>query len=308
MHKYKNETAKRLPNFFILGASKCGTTSLHAYISQHPQIYMPSEKEPHFFDSDRKYAKGVDYYVNTFFTNSGGFLVRGEGTPGYFHRHFKTIPRILETYGGAKTLRFILVFRDPVERAWSHYLHRKRALLENASFEEALRLEEGRLARKPIEWSGYFNCGLYAQQLKEWFKHFSPDSFCFLLTEELHNNPDKAVKKVFRFLCIDDSVPVNTESRKNSASVLRHQRIERFLKNPSFLRTRIIGAAGRAFLSEERRRQIKKALHASNLKPVKHRPVMNKETAARLRAHYEPDIKELQLLIERDLSQWLLKQ
>ena len=186
----------KLPNLFILGASKCGTTSLHAYLSQHPEIYMTSVKEAHFFDSDKRYAKGIDFYINTFFPDSDGFHWKGEGTPGYFHFHSKVIPRVMETYGG-KEINFILVFRDPVARAWSHYLDRKRKLIEPESFEDALEMENDRLAKNPEEWVGYYSCGLYALQLKAWFEHFSRDRFCFLLSDELSENPDSALKTIF---------------------------------------------------------------------------------------------------------------
>ena len=71
------------PNFFVLGAPKCGTTTLHEVLTAHPHIFMTKEKEPHFFDTDTYYNRGLDRYLRDHFRGAAGFKARGEATPSY---------------------------------------------------------------------------------------------------------------------------------------------------------------------------------------------------------------------------------
>jgi hypothetical protein len=118
----------RLPNSFILGAAKCGTTSLYYYLKQHPEIYLPKDKEPHFFDNDVFWNEGVDVFLRRHFQGAQRFPARGESTPAYFHRWEKVIPRIKAVYSDVIP-KFIAIFRYPVERAFSHlFASRKLAI------------------------------------------------------------------------------------------------------------------------------------------------------------------------------------
>jgi hypothetical protein len=134
---------KNLPNFFLLGAAKAGTTSLYHCLKQHPQVFMPANKEPRFFDRDEFYQEGLSVYLNRHFKGSEIYPARGEATPAY-HRPEKVIPRMKKAYGRLSP-KFLIILRDPVERAWSHYLHRVFFTLEEESFEHALKLEKSRI-------------------------------------------------------------------------------------------------------------------------------------------------------------------
>ena len=132
------------PNFFVLGAPKCGTTTLHEVLMAHPHIFMTKEKEPHFFDTDTYYNRGLDRYLRDHFRGAAGFKARGEATPTYL-RSGKARDRIRGDLG--KDLRFVVILRDPVKRAWSAYLQECRYGVETESFERALELEPTRLSQ-----------------------------------------------------------------------------------------------------------------------------------------------------------------
>ena len=133
----------KLPNLFILGAAKAGTTSLYHYLKQHPQIYLSSIKEPHFFDDDENFAKGLNNYVKQYFRNSEMYPITGEATP-YIQNGIKVASRINQAYSNNPP-KFVIILRDPVKRAWSHYMHRVRTGLETNSFEDALLRKDSKL-------------------------------------------------------------------------------------------------------------------------------------------------------------------
>ena len=108
-----------LPNFMCLGAAKSGKTTLYDILKQHPDIYLPSFKEPHFFDIHDNYNNGIDWYMKNYYSKSN-FKAIGDFTPSYFFE--KEAPkRIYDAL--SKDIKFIVILRHPVDRAYSHYLH-----------------------------------------------------------------------------------------------------------------------------------------------------------------------------------------
>ena len=111
---------KPLPNLFIIGAAKSGTTTLYSILNAHPEVYMSPEKSPRFFSKDDLYLKGLNWYASKYFSGSGNYPIRGEATPSYLALANLTAPRIQKAMVGKK-IKFIVIFRDPTERAYSHY-------------------------------------------------------------------------------------------------------------------------------------------------------------------------------------------
>ena len=107
---------------------------------------MTKEKEPRFFDDDTYYTRGLDRYLRDHFRGAAGFKARGEATPAYLAWGRKARDRIRRDLG--KDLRFVVILRDPVKRAWSHYLHQCRHGVETESFERALELEPSAVVRR----------------------------------------------------------------------------------------------------------------------------------------------------------------
>ncbi len=288
-----------IPNFFVLGAAKCGTSSIYYYLKQHPEIYMPEVKEPHFFDSDIFWKEGVDVYLRCHSKGAGSFPARGEATPGYFRSWNRVIPRIKEVYGKC-TPKFILMFRDPVERAWSHFLHCVRNHTEQETFDIALRLEQTRLAKDPDCWCGYFRDGLYAAQLEQWFNSFPQGCFHILLTEDIRNRPAETGGRVFEFIGVDPDVKIDFSAKKNTVALPRWQWLMDFLGKPHPVKRSFGG-----LLPHHLKRSVRTWARQANLKPVAQRPILDPAVAARLREAYREDILKLSLMINRDLSHWL---
>lgn len=301
-----NTLDPRMPNFFILGAAKSGTTTLYSYLAQHPDIYMPDEKEPHFFNDSENFGLGVDAYIARHFKNSAAFKARGEATPAYFFSVERAIHRLKDVYGdGDIKLKFVLVFRNPVERAWSHYLHMKRIGAEKESFETALELEDERVAFNPNAWFGYFSDGLYSRQLKIWLDYFPREQFLFLLTSDLSNNLEGSLGKLCQFLTVDnyfEDKDFDLAQKENVASEARNPYLMHFLANPPQSLKRIVNAIVR----KPTRRAIMVFLRRNNLRPISSsdKPRMLPTTEARLYKKYMSDIVCLEKMIERDLSAW----
>lgn len=290
-----------LPNFFILGAAKSGTTTLHAYLSKHPEIYMSKEKEPHFFNDDEIFGLGVDLYLRTHFRHASSFRVRGEATPAYFMGMGKVIHRMKKICGGQE-LKFILIFRNPVERAWSHYLHMKRIGAEQESFERALELESVRIEANPKEWVGYFSDGLYCKQLAVWLESFKKEQFLFLLTTDLTHNLEESLHKIYRFLDVSTHVDVNPNSvmKENRATDARSYYLMRLLANPPSKIKKIVSK----FVNKRVRRSIIVSLRQMNLKAYTSKPTMDSKIELALYDKYLSDVECLEKMIDRDLSSW----
>lgn len=202
-----------LPDFIIIGAQRCGTTSLYEYLLGHPDIRGAARKEVHFYDVH--FRNGVNWYRSFFPLRSekarhgGAGFVAGEASPYYlFHPH---VPRRIQQV--TPQARFIVILRNPVDRAYSQFHFNTRRGKEGRSFEEALAYEEqvaaaeiAKLAenehyRSRIHRDAlYLHRGIYADQLQNWFGCFPREQFLILKTEDLEAQPQETLDRVFAFL------------------------------------------------------------------------------------------------------------
>lgn len=286
------------PNFLIIGAGKAGTTSLFYYLRQHPEVFMPPTKEIRFFVDDEIYLQGIKKYTAIHFKNAEKYPLRGEATPTYFHFPVKVIPRIKEIYRD-KPPKFIVVLRDPVSRAYSHYLHMYRTAVETESFQKALEYEQERIQKDPAGWWGYFSDGLYAALISTWIEAFPHERFHFLLTEDLSSNPQKALADIFRFLGVVPEEEIDYLSRKNIAGRARSVAFMQFLNEPSLLKSFF-----KAVFPPHTRTRIKVKLRALNLDRRGQKVTLDSHFDRLLRQRYRSDIENLEKLINRDLSHW----
>ncbi|MEC9048609.1 MAG: sulfotransferase domain-containing protein [Planctomycetota bacterium] len=217
-----------LPDFLILGAQKAGTTSLHRYIELHPSVLKPRVKEVHFFDV--QWWRGLRYYRGYFPTSlaraaarlrRGGPTITGEASP-YYLAHPQVPARVRETLPKAP---LIVLLRDPVERAYSHYLHNLRLGAEDcATFEEAVEAEPQRLEGEVERMLGddryesfahrhhsYLLRGCYAAQLRAWFELFPREQFLVLDNAELGRDPAGVYARVLDFLGLPQWQPPHFE-------------------------------------------------------------------------------------------------
>jgi Sulfotransferase domain len=216
---YARPTAglRLLPSYLIIGAQRAGTTSLHRYLVQHPAVRtMLRTKGVHFFDTS--YGRGMAWYASRFPTRAYGWYVRrrhrtelvtGEASPYYlFHPHVPS--RVAEHLPGVK---LIVLLRDPVARAHSHFQHETARGFETLSFEEAVDAEPQRLAaelermrREPLynsfahQHHSYLARGLYHDQLATWWSQFPREQFLVLSSERFFAEPDRTFAQVLDFL------------------------------------------------------------------------------------------------------------
>ncbi len=196
-----------LPNFLIIGAQKAGTTSLYHHLICHPNIAPARFKELHFFD--RHFSNGPEWYRAYFprHGHSGESFVTGESTPDYLSGWW--VPdRIRSIIPEAK---FIVLLRNPVDRAYSHFHHNVRKGVEFRSFENAIEDERKRMMASEINTVGpnsknffgpfaYIGRSLYGPQIAHWLKYFSMDQFLFLNSEDLFSKPSFQFSRILSFL------------------------------------------------------------------------------------------------------------
>ena len=196
----------------MLGAQRGGTTSLYRYLTQHPRIFPALRKEVHYFDF--QYDKGRRWYLAHFpaWTSRlkcDGRPITGEATP-YYLVHPLAAQRVWEFN---PTVKLIVILRDPVERAFSHYNHEARQGLEPLSFREAVAAEserltgaEGLLRRAPHYYSfhhhhfSYLDRGRYAHYLQAWLQRFPRRQLLIVKSEEMFRDADRVANEVFAFL------------------------------------------------------------------------------------------------------------
>ena len=218
--------ASTLPNLIIVGSRKSGTTSLHGYLGQHPDVFMSKPAELHFFDRTANWAKGVEWYAS-FFENAGDAKIRGEKTPMYStYPHHVGIPaRVKSVVPDAK---LIYVMRDPIARIRSQYVAAVVLGVETKPFERAV-----------IRSPDYADLSRYAMQIEQWLKQFDRDQLLLLTSEQLWHDHEETMADVFRFLDVDpDFVPEAVPANVTRSKVV-HQGVV------NGLRTRGIGRAMR---------------------------------------------------------------
>ena len=283
------------PNFFIIGAAKCGTTSLHYYLAQHPEIFLTKVKEPHFFDNDNEYVKGYDYYLDRYYKGSETYKIRGEATPNYLHQGEKVAGRILQDVGS--DLKFVVLLRDPVQRAYSHYQHMVRNGLEQRDFNSALDVDK---SRSEIDgWYTYYLDGFYYNQLQSWVETFGRERFLFLLSDELSGSPAASLSQIYDFLGVDRDFQISNLSRKNTQGQSRSKLLMKILntQNP-------IKAIAKAIVPKSRRRNIETFIRKLNTRRIESNDKISADIAATLKQAYRNDILQLEELVSKDLSSW----
>jgi len=194
------------PHFLIVGAQKAGTTSLLSALGQHPDVWVPPQKELHFFDL--YWERGAAWYESLFVPGAGA-CIRGESTP-YYLWHPRAAERV---WRYRKDMKLIVLLRDPVERAVAHYHHAVRQGFESLPLAEALavepdrlRGEHARLCRDPQAQSfahqnhSYRARGFYLNQLQVWLEYFSRDQLLVLEMGELVRHPVAGLNRCLAFL------------------------------------------------------------------------------------------------------------
>lgn len=210
----KKSTAllRNLPHFIIFGAARCGTTSLYNYLTAHPQVMPATVKEISFFDAH--FDKGLAWYQSHFplFLHKyyKGALVTGEATPSYIHH--PAVPARIQTT--LPHVKLILLLRNPINRAYSHYTQAVKLGKESLSFEIAVELQQMEIAcfekahlfgdekhlKRLYHPNAYLAKSIYVDNLKYWFATFPRQQILVLSSEAFYQNPDEVLDKTLNFL------------------------------------------------------------------------------------------------------------
>ncbi len=297
-----------MPNFLIIGAAKAGTTSLHHYLRQHPQIYMSPEKELRFFalegekldfrgPGDQKALRfsitDIEAYRRQFEGVSDERAI-GESSPLYIYSP-KAPGRIAHYIPDAK---LIAVLRDPVERAYSCFLQLVRHGREPLDdFSHALREEKARIRRNYEPGWHYREGGFYYAQLSRYFELFDRERIRVYLYEDWKADPVDVLRDVFGFLGVDEGFVPDMSVRHNVSGVPRNKTLNALLTKPNPIKSSI-----KPFIPARLRNLAWTNLKRRNLREP---PPLSPEVRQQLIGTYREDLLKLQTLIGRDLSRWL---
>ena len=297
----------RTPDFLVVGAARAGTTSLHSYLRQHPDIFLPGIKEPCFFvfeGGGEKFIRGkFAFAVRDFasyeklFEKAGVNQRIGEMSTPYLYLYDKTIASIRSHFPDYQKIKIIILLRQPADRAFSQYLWRVRDGREALTFEEAIDTEAERRKENFSFDYYYVHRGFYFAQVKAYLENFKNVHICFY--EDFKKAPDSELKKICSFLDVRDDFHFHTEAVHNEAFVPKWGLLSKLVTAESRMKFRLWYS-----LPDTLRKKIRRNFSRWNTqKNVKIR--LNRATRNRLNGLYRDDIEKLQELIKKDLSSWL---
>lgn len=292
-----------LPNFMCIGAAKSGTTTLYDILKQHPEIFIPAFKEPHFFDIPENYNNGIEWYEKNYFKNINKKII-ADFTPSYFFE--KQAPkRIFNDLG--ENMKFVILLRHPVDRAYSHYLHSVRDKNEDVSFEEAIRQEDNRLD-KFIEnkdylsylRNSYYHQGLYGQMIERYLQYFSLDNFLFIHFEnEFVIDRKKVIDKLLIFIGLEETeTDLNLDLRSNPASKERSKFLKQLMKKKGWWRK----VLKFIFPSIQMRQIIRNQVQRANLKEFQKEKLSERLKTDLYNEYFKEDIIKFEKLTNKKLS------
>jgi hypothetical protein len=277
-----------LPNLIVIGAAKCGTTSLHEYLDTHPEISMSRDKELHFFVEEKNLGKGLAWYESQF---DAAAPVRGESSPGYsaFPLYQGVPERMAQTLPGAK---LVYLVRDPIERIVSHYTHR------TVNWPEMDTLEEVLAAPGLRDW--IVTPSRYWLQLEQYLAHFPESQILVLDSDELRSRRDETLASVFAFLGVDPSFQSPEFELRHNAATGR-TRMNRAGQTVSSLLERTLGPS-RSHALRSRAPAALKSPFRYEVEP----PVLPDELRAELEAELRDDVERLRAHTGLAFSGWSL--
>lgn len=292
-----------LPNFLIIGAPRSGTTTIYEGLKKHPQIFLSSLKEPMFFilEGEKELFPGPQNPIGPRELNGYRELFKdvqrekavGEASTFYLFSP-KAPLRIREYLPDAK---LIAIFRNPVDRAYSHFLTNRLAGTEPiADLEEAMAAEEERIQKGWFLFWCYRGMGFYGRQIERYFSHFDRRQFRFFLFEDLIADPALIFSAISRFLGVDETVRIRLPEKYNPSGVPRIRLVHDFLNKPNFIKSQF-----KRILPEKTQYNLLTKFMNRNLA----KPPLHPDVRRRILAIYREDILKTQDLIQRDLSSWL---
>lgn len=304
------------PNFFVIGSAKSGTTSLFHYLKQHPEIAMSLKKEPHYYS--RRAGAGSEISHN--FSHREDPLQTGRTYPddmqksesGYRALFSDVVDEkaigessvsYLTTPGVAALIRrevphakIVVILRNPVERAYSSYIHMRRDGFETLSFKAGLDAEEERIRQNCHELFRYRKLGLYYNQLQEYVDLFPPEQRFFVTYDYWSRNQNDFLKQLFRFLNVRDDVSIDCRQSYNVSGEMKLRSFHMWSVRPCWWRHEIAKWVPYKF-----KWRVRYLFRKWNVKP---KVKMPEDCRAELEKFYLNDIEKIEALLGWDLSCW----
>ncbi len=303
-------TTPRLPNFVVIGAPKSGTTSLFYYLRQHPDVYLPVRKELHYFSygfiaanaqgpgdalTVSALCKTLEEY-RAHYREVADQKAVGEVSPSYLY--YDQVGEAIARTLGPDPVRIVAVLRNPIEKAYSQYMHLVRDGWEKLGFHEALQAESERRAQRWGDFWRYAESSLYAPRLRAYLERFGRENVRVLLFDDLAADPAGAMRGLFGFLGVDSAFPCDTSKVLNRSGRSRFRLVSDFFSQPNPLK-----ALAKRLIPERVRVPLRLA-------------ILNWNTGAKgtiepraedfLRDYFRADVDDLAALLGRELPwpQW----
>ncbi|MEM8946761.1 MAG: sulfotransferase [Planctomycetota bacterium] len=241
------------PNFFLIGAAKCGTTSVAKYLDQHPEIYVSKPKEPNFFafepnsvpacvgpaDTKLLFELLLKYTITSpeeyaeLFSGGADCAARGEASVRYLYESH--VPAKVAAH--TPDAKLIVLLRDPIDRLHSHYHMNVRQHIEPESLTSALTLEDQRVS-DGAGWDWHYRrVGCYAEQLQRWYQHFDRAQVLVLFQDDLQSQPQATMTAIFRHLEVASDFVPDFAQRAMVGHTPRWQRLRRIIRDDNIIKT-----------------------------------------------------------------------
>jgi hypothetical protein len=295
-----------LPNFIVIGASRSGTTSIHRWLSDHPDVFVPREKSPNYFAAPepvpsweppqarvmaRQWVRDLETY-ESLFDGAASRPAIGDVSPVYLQAT-GIAARIRER---CPDVKLIALLRDPAERAFAHFLGRRRDGIEPvSSFAARIERELAEPLPDEVAFGHYLGCGRYHHFLQPYLADFDRSQLRLYLYDDLVDDPVALMTDLLEFVGADPTVRPATEVRLNRSGEIRNPWKRAVWTRSVGIRTRL-----RPILPARLRR----AGGAAFLTDID-KPELDPSTRARMVDVLRDDVLALARLLDRDLSGWL---
>jgi len=301
-----------IPDFLIVGAAKSGTSSLHSYLSKHPDIYMPEKRKELYFwhvatNKNRSIIDHVgegniptrlDDYLG-YFEDARKDQVKGEACPSYLYFHDHVLQNLKQHHTHWRDVKIIIILREPVSRIVSQYrfVCKKRLDPDFLSFSDSLKVETDRVKRNELLPDLFYTeVSKYAEQVEFYQKNFNNVHVC--LYDELKESPRKLLEDLCNFLKVDSSKMPELDFEVVNASTGAKK-----LKHPLIVkRARSVGRLFLGWLPDGLKVFLREKIEGALSEAV----IIPDQEVRRLREVFQGEIKKLETILGKDLSFWAM--
>lgn len=289
-----------LPNFVVIGAPKCGTTSLYYYLKQHPEVFLPQRKELHYFSYGHmcqltggpgdahivsSACSDLDNYEQ-FYTDARADNAIGDISPSYFY--FSDVSKKIKDELGSP--KIIVLVRNPIEKAFSQYMHLIRDNRETLPFYDALMAEGQRIEDGWAALWRYAESSLYTDRIQQYIDTFGKDQVKIIRFDDLTASCYETLEDLFRYLDIDPSFRPDTSQTYNKSGKPRLRFVAEFIARPN-----VVTSAARNFLPETVTTSVKNVLRKLN---TGEKSEMEERSRSYLKNYFRDDVSRLEELLE----------